>query len=139
MSEPPIYNRTEETIEAERRVSAAIASEWICGDGPARAFLEWRRHRGSDGREVYEAWGITGPGRRDGQVPSTTNLELIVSWFPAAVTADAATRAITPETHVLVWRAPPEIAVSAEGKYALYARLAFMPKDAWFLELETDK
>jgi len=138
VSEPSIYNRTDETREAERRVLAAISNEWACVDGPPCAFFDWRRRIGPDGHEAYKAWGFTGPDRQHARWPSTPDLALIVSWFPAAVTADAGTCGITPATHVLVWRDAPEIAVSDEGQYALYARFAFMPKDGWFLEVEKD-
>lgn len=137
---------SDETVERMREdagsIKAVVAHVWTCMAGPAAAFFRYKTSEDQDYvfAEVYEAWDCRGRRSRGDTVPGIDDLGKIVSWFPGAILEDARSAnrrngPATPETHVLVWREPPEVSFE-DGHWLFYARFGFMPKGAHLVDLE---
>lgn len=127
-----------------RRLRAEIESVWEAIEGPSAPLFRWRRLQGLDGQEEYEELGVLhySPHVDRHTIMGVKSLGTLTELFPSAFDAvrknfeDLHRESIGPETHRVVWRIVPEIIRKDDGLWYLYARLAFMPKDAWLLAME---
>ena len=126
---------------AAEQIVKLIQEVWNDRDGPPTSGFRYRRKQGQDRQAVYFSWTFTGVRNSDDLVPSAAmsfgaaSLHAIVSWFPQALTAWAGNCGIYPDNWVLVWRERPDITFCEKtSQWLFYARLTFIPKDAWVLE-----
>ena len=138
---------TPETKEAEASILERLR-HWQQMPGPPCAYFEYRRRQGPDMRCEYFAWSVCGvrlpywgdPMRPDTLVEPTRvglkSLPALVGWFPDALEGMGVQLGFEPASGVLVWRHMVEVRLDRmTGRFVLFARAGFMPKDAWPLEV----